>query len=125
MTNTPVKDPKAEVAKVRRSPLTNRDKISVHKRDPNYHYRLVNVDKDRVDEFIERGYEIDPQGQVGDARVDSAAPLGGFAQISVGGGMKAVMMRQKWEYFQEDQKIKQQQVNELEASMNEDAKKLK
>jgi len=105
----------------RRSPLAQRNRLSVRDRDPNYHYRLVNVnldnDPDRVENLIEQGYEIVPAkrvGQTGDSKVDNPSPLGSAGQISVGQGTKAVWMRIPKEYFQEDQALKQAEVDATE-----------
>ena len=115
------KNTKPEV-RVRRTPLAARKKLSVDNQDPNYHYRVVNVVDGRTEDFIDRGYEIVP-AKVGDKRVDSAAPIGSQSQISVGGGTKAVVMRIRKDWYEEDQAFKQSQIDSLEADMNNAAKK--
>lgn len=109
--------------RVRRTPLTVRNKLTVMERDPNYHYRIVNVKEDRVEQFKEQGYEVVLSTKVGDSQVDSASSLGSATEISVGGGMKAVIMRTPKEFYDEDQAMKQAQIDELEATMKSDAKK--
>lgn len=109
--------------RIRRTPLNVRNRLSIKDRDPNYHYRIVNVKDDRVEQFKEQGYEIVQDTQVGDKRIDSPSVLGSSAEISVGQGMKAVLMRTPKEYFEEDQQMKQAQIDELEATMKSDAVK--
>jgi hypothetical protein len=106
----------------RRSPLSGKSRLDIKDRDPNYVYRIVNVnlesDPDRVQDLMERGYEIvskDNAGQVGDKRVDNPSALGSAGQISVGKGTKAIVMRIPREWYDEDQKIKQQEVDATEA----------
>lgn len=120
--NTQVKEQKAEVGRVRRTPIGARKKLSVENQDPNYHYRVVNVVDGRTEDFIDRGYEIVP-AKVGDKRVDSPSPVGSQSQISVGGGTKAVVMRIRKDWYDEDQKFKQTQVDSLETDMNNAAKR--
>lgn len=107
--------------RTRRKALDSRPKLSVPNQDPNYQYRIVNVDGDRVEEFIERGYEIVSSAEAGGKRIDNGTPLGD--QFSVGNGIKGVVMRQRKDWYQEDQKIKQDQILELEKTMTSEAKK--
>lgn len=112
----------APVGRVRRTAIGTRNRLSVKDQDPNYQYRIVNVTDDRVEQFIEQGYEI-VNTSVGDKRVDAGTPIGSTAQISVGNGTKAVVMRQRKDFYKEDQDAKQAQIDELEATMNNTAKK--
>lgn len=105
----------------RRTPLAMRNKLTVKNVDPNYQYRIVNDVEDRVEIFKERGYEIVTDAQVGDSRVDKPSSLGSTTEISVGQNVKAVVMRIPKEWYQEDQTIKQAQIDALESSMNADA----
>ncbi len=114
---------KAPEGRPTRTPITKRNRLSVKNMDPSYHYRIVNTTDDRVEQFLEQGYEIDPQSQVGDKQVDVPSPLGSAKQISVGTGTKAVVMRIPKEYFREDQDAKQAEIDALEDSMRGDAKR--
>lgn len=105
----------------RRSPLAQRNRLSLRDRDANYHYRLVNVnlenDPDRVESLIEQGYEIVPSkkaGTTGDVKVDTPSPVGSAGQISVGRGTKAVWMRIQKDWFNEDQATKQAEIDATE-----------
>jgi len=114
---------KVPSGRARRTPITVRNKLDVKDRDPNYHYRIVNVKEDRVEQFIEQGYEIVRATPVGDKQVDAPSSLGSASEISVGGGMKAIVMRTPKEYFIEDQATKQTQIDALEATMKSEARK--
>jgi hypothetical protein len=109
-------------ARPRRQSIGKRNRLSVKDQDPNYVYRIVNVVDDRVEQFIEQGYEIAPAA-VGDKRVDNGTPLGSQKQISVGNETKAIVMRQRKDYYAEDQAAKQASIDALEATMNQTAKK--
>jgi hypothetical protein len=112
-------------ARPRRQPLTTRNRISVKNQDPEFVYRVINDRDDRVEELIERGYEIVPQNKVireGDRRVDDASALGSNSSIALGKGDRGVVMRQKREWNQEDQAAKQVRSDELENGMKGGAK---
>jgi len=119
------REPKAVAlsGRVRRTPLNMRNKLTVKDRDPNYHYRIVNVKEDRVEQFQEQGYEVVLTTPVGDKLIDAPSSLGSASEISVGGGLKAVVMRIPKEFYEEDQAMKQAQIDELEATMGSNAKK--
>lgn len=112
---------KAQSGRVRRTPITMRARLAVKDTDPNFHYRIVNVKDDRVEQFQEQGYEIVPKAVSNDKFIDTATPLGSAGEFSVGGGMKAVVMRIPKEYFVQDQAAKQASIDELEATMKFDA----
>ncbi len=108
-----------------RTPVGVRSKLSVAGKDPNFEYRFVNDIDDRVAQFQDQGWEIVPAAdvKVGEKRADQASPEGSLAQVSVGGGTKAFLMRQKKEWYQEDQTAKQAEIDRLEHSMKQDAAK--
>ena len=110
-------------ARPQRTPLAGRNRLSVKDRDPNYIYRIVNDQDDRISRLLEQGYEIDPNASVGDKRVDNPSSLGSTSTVSVGQGMKAVVMRQRKEWFEEDQRTKQAQIDEVESTMKTDSKR--
>lgn len=109
--------PAVASARPKRVPLSGRNRLSVKDRDPNYVYRVVNDVDDRVERLQELGYEIDPKAQVGDKRVDNSSSLGSVSTVSVGQGIRAVVMRQRKEYYDEDQNTKMAQLAEVEATM--------
>ena len=110
--NTRVKRPQ-------RTPLANRSILGVKGKEPGYVYRIVNDIGDRVATFQEQGYEIvsDSSVTIGDRRVGIATHDGSPVQVSVGQGVQGYLMRQKDEYYKEDQEYKEQKLQELEQSM--------
>lgn len=114
----------AESKRTRRTPVNGtRNRLNVRGKEPGYVYRIVNDIDDRVQTFQEMGYEIvtDSNVQVGDRRVANPTKEGSPVQVSVGQGVKAYVMRQKQDWYDEDQAAKQVKVNELEASMKREA----
>lgn len=108
-------------ARPTRTPVGQRNRLSLKNKEPGYVYRVVNDIDDRVEQLLQAGYEIDKTQTVGDKRVDvPSAMSGGF---SVGQGVKAYVMRQKQEWYQEDQNAKQAYVDQTEQTMRSDARK--
>lgn len=108
-------------ARPTRTPISGRNVLTVNGKEPGYTYRVVNDQGDRVAEFLDRGYELVDAAsvRVGDKRVNQASAEGTKAQVSVGKGDKAFVMRVKQEWYDEDQKAKQAQANELEAAIKQ------
>lgn len=107
-------------ARPRRTPLSRRNRLEIKNKEPGYSYRIVNDVDDHVAELEEQGYVIVPDAKVGAAgnrRVDNPTALGSASHISVGKGVKAVVMRQREDYFQEDQAMKMQVVDDTEQTM--------
>lgn len=116
---------KSPSGRTRRTPVGQRNVLTVRGKDPAYEYRIVNDEGDRVARFEDAGYEVVKASEVeiGDRRIQRASPEGSVAQASVGGGMKAVVMRIKKEWYEEDQAAKLKQVAELESTTKSDALK--
>ena len=114
---------KAPRGRTRRTPVGQRNVLTVTGKDPNYVYRIVNDSGDRIQEFLEAGYEMVEAGsvRVGDKRVNTASAEGSVSQISVGQGQKAFVMRIKKEWYEEDQEAKQVRVDQLEATIKDKA----
>ena len=106
-----------------RTPIGQRNVLTVKGKDPNYVYRIVNDKEDRIEQFKEAGYELvlDDAATVGDKRVDAASSPGSAKVIPVGGGTKAYVMRIKKEWFDEDQARKMAHVAEIERATKEKA----
>lgn len=117
------KPAQAQVSRPRRTPIGRRNRLSVENKDPNYVYRIVNDVDGRVQDMIDRDYEIVLDAKVGDKRVDSISSLGSATQIAVGKGIKAIVMRKRKDWHDEDQALKQKEIDDLEASMNDAARK--
>jgi hypothetical protein len=114
---------KAPVGRTRRSPLTNKGKLSVARKDPDFEYRIVNDDGDNVADRIAQGYVLVERSEtdVGTPRVDAASAEGTPIQLSVGQGKKAFLMKIPKEYYEEDQAIKQDAVDKTEAATKAEA----
>lgn len=114
---------KAPRGRTQRTPIGQRNVLTVAGKDPNYVYRIVNDSGDRIQMFLEAGYELvsDSDVRVGDKRVNKGSAEGSVSQVSVGQGQKAMVMRIKKEWYDEDQTAKQRQVDQLEATIKEKA----
>jgi hypothetical protein len=109
---------KAPRGRVQRTPVGTRNVLTVAGKEAGYEYRIINDSGDRVQEFLDAGYEIvsNDSVRVGDKRVNAATAEGSKAQLSVGQGQKAFVVRIKKEWYDEDQARKQAHVNEMEAA---------
>lgn len=114
---------KAPVGRVRRSPLVNKGKLSVGRKDPDFEYRFVNDEGDNVADKMDRGWEavLKSETVVGDKRVDSATAEGSLATVTVGQGRKAVLMKIRKDWYAEDQMIKQAEVDKSEQATKAEA----
>jgi len=106
-----------------RTPLANRNILKVKGEEAGFKYRIVNDTGDRIQMFKDMGYEIvsDDSVQVGDRRVANPTKEGTPVQVSVGGGTKAYVMRQREDWYAEDQATKEARLKEQEKSMKADA----
>jgi len=107
---------KAPVSRTTRTPVGSRSVLTVTGKEPGYVYRIINDSGDRVQEFLDAGYELAEKDsvRVGDKRVNKATSEGSVSQVSVGRGQKAFVVKIKQEWYEEDQARKQRRVNELE-----------
>jgi len=114
---------KAPVGRVTRVPVGQRNILTVKGKDPNYVYRVVNDQDDRIAQLTDAGYELvdNESNDVGDKRVSQGTAVGSKKVFSVGGGVKAYLMKIKREWYDEDQEQKQAFVNRQEASIKEKA----
>ena len=109
----------------RRTPINGRNVLTVEGKEPGYVYRIVNASGDRIQQFLDAGYELvnAKDVRVGDRRIDSTGTEGSRAQVTVGKGEKAFVMRIKEEWYKEDQALKQAHVNQLEETIKQTAGK--
>ena len=114
---------KVPSGRTQRVPVGTRNVLTVAGKEPGYEYRIINDSGDRVQEFLDAGYEIVDKDsvRVGDKRVNSSSSEGSVKQISVGQGQKGFVVRIRKEWYDEDQLKKQRQVNELERATKEKA----
>lgn len=114
---------KAPSGRVKRVPVGSRNILTVQGKDPNFEYRIVNDEGDRIARFKEGGYELVPDDtvKVGDTRANAASSMSSMKQLSVGGGKKAYLMRIRKDWYEEDQRAKQKIVNDQEAAIKKKA----
>jgi hypothetical protein len=114
---------KAPERRVKRTPLGTRNVLTIAGKEPGFHYRFVNDTGDRVQEFLDMGYELVEQKDVriGDKRLGAPSTEGSVAKASVGRGTQAYVMRIKQDWYEEDQKAKQEYVDQTEAATKEKA----
>ena len=116
---------KPETTRTRRTPINGtRNRLNVRGQEEGYVYRIVNDIDDRIQSLQEMGYEIvtDKNVTVGDKRIANPTQEGSPVKVSVGQGIQAYVMRQKKEFFDEDQLAKAAKNDELEATMKREAK---
>lgn len=97
---------------------TARDILAVKNQDPNFVYRWVNDTPGRLQKFKDGGYEIvTAETEVGDAAVDRNSKLGSAVTRTVGGILTAILMRIPRQWYEEDQKAKQDDLIAKEKAM--------
>jgi hypothetical protein len=118
MSNTKEAIAKSPSGRVKRTPVGVRNVLTIGNKDPNFVYRTVTDEGDRVETFKDAGYEMVPAKDVriGDKRVNAASAEGSMAQTAIGGGKKGIVMRIPKEWYDEDQQAKLQQNADLEAA---------
>jgi len=90
---------------------------------PGHRTRWINDVKDgmRMRAFKDAGYEFVMQGEVDTSGLTIQAgadtPIGTPISKQVGGGIKAYLMKQREDYYQEDQRAKQREIDALEQSL--------
>ena len=113
---------KSPSGRVARTPIASRNVLTVRGKKEGFEYRIVNDTADRIQAFQEAGYELVDASEVsiGDKRINNASPEGSKAQLSVGKGDKAFLMRQRKDFYEEDQAAKAAKVSQLENTMKSD-----
>jgi len=112
------------VKRVVRKPLFQRGPQSITgDKDPNYVYRFVNDSGSRIDQMKSAGYEIvtDDDLIVGDSRVNDSTQMGSSKRVISKDGTVQYLMRQKKEFYDEDQAAKQAHNDEIEQAMKKQA----
>jgi hypothetical protein len=114
---------KAPERRTRRTPLGPRQPLRVRNKSPEYEYRIANDTGDRIQELLDQDWEIcsADEIQVGDRRVDKPSAPGSVAEVSVGQGKKAIVMRKRKDWYEEDQAVKQEMVKKTEDATKQEA----
>lgn len=115
---------KAPSGRARRPSLTPKGRMYVAGKDPDYEYRFVNNVDGKVEQRAEDGWEVVTKAelkQVGDKRVDSPSSEGASQEVYVGHGHKAVLMKLRKDWYEEDQAAKQVAVDQRENATKQEA----
>ena len=115
---------KTAVKRAVRKPLFQRGPQSITgDKDPDYVYRFVNDSGSRIDQMKSAGYEIvtDDDLIVGDSRVSDSSQVGSGKRVISKDGTVQYLMRQKKEFYDEDQAAKQAHNDEIEQAMKKQA----
>lgn len=114
---------KSPSGRTKRASDVKRGPLTVRGLESGYHYRFVNDEDDKVAAFQEAGYEpvLDKDVSIGDKRVDRASPEGTVKSVSVGGGTRAVLMRIRQDWYDEDQIEKEKHIRALEQTTKQEA----
>jgi len=101
-----------------RTPIgAKRELLNVSDTPEGYVDRIVNDNPGRIQRFKDAGYEMVDAATIGSSNVDGNSANAGVVSKDVGKGVTAYVMRQRKEYFDEDQSAKQQKILDDERGM--------
>lgn len=108
---------KAPSGRPKRARIGKRNRLEIVNKDPAREYRLIDSDPARLWQFDQAGWRVEDVAKhlPGTQRVDLSTPIDNA--IPVGGGSKQVLVSIEKEYFEQDQKIKQDEINEMEKGL--------
>jgi hypothetical protein len=122
--------PKESIAKspsgrVKRTRVGTARYLPEVEKDTEYEYRYVNDRDDRIHQFKQAGWEPAPASSihVNDVAGDRTSSLGSMAQVSVGNGDKAILMRLPKDLYAQDQAEKQAIVDRSDQAMKDDMRR--
>lgn len=110
--------------RVVRKPLFQRGPQSISgNKDPEFVYRFVNDTGARVDQMKQAGYEMvtDDDLIVGDSRVSDSSQNSSVKRVISKDGTVSYLMKQRKDFYEEDQQAKQEYVDATEQSMKQQA----
>lgn len=117
-----VKD--AQKSRPKRVPLGSRSRLRFDEQDPNFVYRVINDQDDRLKRAQEAGYEfVHGDDKLGDERVGESGAIDTRISKPVGGNVRGFLMRIPKEFYEEDQAAKLAAISETEAAMAPTKKK--
>ena len=110
---------KAPAGRPKRIPVGSRNRLDVIGKDPNFVYRIVNDVDDRIERFKQAGYELVDvnESRLSSQRVGTGTPEGTMASMPVGMGTTGYLMKIPKDWYEEDQKTKQVQIEASEESI--------
>ncbi len=113
----------AKIGSALRVPIGgSRNITTVNDTPDGYVDRWVNDSDGRINRFKQAGYENVSAASVGDSGVDGTHSESGVVSKQMGQGVTAYLMRQRKDYFNEDQTAKQEHVDSTEESIRRDVK---
>ena len=102
----------------KRVPLSKRNRLSFENKDPNYMYRVINDQDDRISRAIAGGWEhVESDAKLGDERAAEASKISSHVSKPVGNNTTGYLMRIPKEYYDEDQAEKYKRIDETEKAM--------
>lgn len=105
-------------SKATRVPLGSRARLSFNNLEEGYMYRVINDVDDRIKRAEAAGYEfVESDDKLGDVRVADASKMGAKVSKPVGNNVTGYLMRIKKEWYDEDQQLKQKQIDSTESAM--------
>lgn len=108
----------------KRTPLGARARLSFGKQDPNFVYRVINDQDDRLLQAQEAGYEfVMGDEKLGDTRAAEGGKIDSRISKPVGNGVRGFLMRIPRDYYEEDQAAKAERINETEKAMKPNKQK--
>lgn len=106
-----------------RVPLgAKRDLMNVQNQEEGYHYTISNDVEGRLDRLKQAGYEHVEDAQIGVSNVEGNQASSGVVSKNVGKGITGYVMRQRQDWYDEDQAKKQADIDDLENSMTKSVK---
>lgn len=108
---------KAPSGRPARKRVNTRNRLEIINKDPNKVYRLIDNEPARIYQFQQMGYEIeDIKAHLpGSERVD--AGMIADNSIPVGGGKRQVLVAINKDWYDEDQREKQKEVDKTEDAL--------
>jgi hypothetical protein len=118
--------PKVRTERPTRIPMSGSRKrmhIEDEDKDPNFHYAWINDQKDLIPRAKRAGYEHVMLSEIpswGSPGVDSADSTSSMISMKVSADITAYMMKQPMEFYDEDQKSKNDVVDARESGMKQE-----
>jgi hypothetical protein len=107
----------------KRTPLGQRNRLSFGKQDPNFVYRVINDQDDRLSQAQEAGYEfVTGDEPLGDKRAAEGGKIDSRVSKPVGNNTRGFLMRIPKEFYTEDQNAKMGVIEEMEKALKPDKK---
>jgi hypothetical protein len=114
---------KSKSTRPKRTPLGMRNRLSFGDQDPNFVYRVINDQDDRLEQAREAGYDfVVSDKDLGDKHAAEGGKTDSRVSKPVGNGIRGYLMRIPKEYYEDDQREKQKKVDAAELAMKPENK---